>query len=111
MEPRSIYRVFDVITAIGVVAVIMVLVRPGSKGPALVTALGHAFESAAMGVEGATLGGQQPPPPAPRSSSGGSSSGGSSSGSGKKRTGNPLDDLRSLTDPLILLDPFGALPF
>lgn len=85
--------VFDVITAIGVVAAITMLVRPGSKGPALVKALGDAFAMAAQGTIGATLTGQQPlPPDAPKSSGRGSgSSGGSSSDGGGSILPNPTD--------------------
>jgi hypothetical protein len=36
-------RIVDVFSAVVVVAGIMVLVRPGSQGPALVRALGNAF--------------------------------------------------------------------
>jgi hypothetical protein len=76
-------NVGDVLAAVGIVAAIMMLVRPGSKGPALVVALGHAFESSAAGTIGAQLDGSKPAPPTPRSSSpSGSSSGSGSSGSG-----------------------------
>lgn len=39
-------RVFDVATAIVIVAAITVLVRPNSKGPDLVNALGGSFTGA-----------------------------------------------------------------
>jgi hypothetical protein len=46
---------FDVLTAIVVVAGIMVMVRPNSQGPQLVKNLGNAFDGA---VNSATGGGQ-----------------------------------------------------
>jgi hypothetical protein len=48
-------RLFDVAASIAVVAAIMMLVRPGSHGPQLVTALGTAFVNAAQGTVGAAL--------------------------------------------------------
>lgn len=48
----QIRRVFDIAAAIVIVAGITMLVRPGSHGPALVTALGVAFTNAATGAIG-----------------------------------------------------------
>lgn len=48
-------RVFDVAAAIVLVAGITMLVRPGSRGPQVVTALGQAWVNAAQGTVGATL--------------------------------------------------------
>jgi hypothetical protein len=52
-------RVVDVATAIVIVAAIMVMVRPGSQGPALITSAGNAFTGA---LGGATGGGPFNPP-------------------------------------------------
>lgn len=57
------HKVGDVAFAIIVVAGIMVLVRPGSKGPQLVQALGGGFASA---IGAATGGGARSGRPAPR---------------------------------------------
>lgn len=66
----SVRRVFDVFAGIVVVAGIMMLVRPGSKGPDLVTGLGQAFAAAVTGAVGASSGATSTPtPPAPRAAS------------------------------------------
>jgi hypothetical protein len=52
-------RIVDVATAIVIVAAIMVMVRPGSQGPALITSAGNAFTGA---IGGATGGGAFNPP-------------------------------------------------
>lgn len=50
------HKIGDVAVAIVVVAGIMVLVRPGSKGPQLVQALGGGFASAIGAATGSTRG-------------------------------------------------------
>jgi drug/metabolite transporter (DMT)-like permease len=50
------HKVGDVAVAIVIVAGIMVLVRPGSKGPQLVSALGNGFASAIGAATGGRSG-------------------------------------------------------
>jgi hypothetical protein len=47
-------QIIDVLSAIVVVGGILVLTRPGSQGPALVTSLGSAFSNALGTAVGAT---------------------------------------------------------
>lgn len=64
----GVRRVFDVAAAIAIVAGITMLVRPGSRGPALVIGLGDAFNAAVTGAVGATIVNDQPDtPPVPSS--------------------------------------------
>ncbi|MBS0175749.1 MAG: hypothetical protein JSR64_17055 [Nitrospira sp.] len=50
-------KIFDVATMIVVVAGIMVMVRPGSKGPDLVSAIGSAFSGSLLAATGSAPGG------------------------------------------------------
>lgn len=53
--------VVDVLTAIAVVAAITLMVRPGSRGPELVAALGDAWSHAAAGAAGFVMTGTTDP--------------------------------------------------
>lgn len=94
---KEIGTVVDVFTAIAVVAGIMMLVRPGSRGPGLVRALGDAWVGAANGTIGAQLTGQT------GSSSWRTKKGGSSSGGGTGSSG----DSPGLSVPLLPILPIG----
>lgn len=49
-------KLFDVLSAFAIVSGILVMTRPGSKGPALLTAAGNAFAHVEQGATGQKLG-------------------------------------------------------